>query len=182
MKPVAAAGVIIVALVLVLGLGFIYSGRYQIGADEPHWPITERALTILRDRSLDAASASIAVPKLDDATDIAAGARQYAEMCAGCHLSPVSRDSEARRGLHPQPPDLYRRRIAPARAFWAIKHGIKMSGMPAWGLTHDDRTIWSIVAFLQKQPEMDAATYRKLASGGSERTQAEHGRPQHHGH
>ncbi len=35
-----------------------------------------------------------------------------------------------------------------------IKHGIKMSAMPAWGTRHDDATTWSMVAFLQKLPRM----------------------------
>jgi hypothetical protein len=36
------------------------------------------------------------------------------------------------------------------RAFWTIKHGIKMSAMPAWGKTLDDVTIWNLVAFLRQ--------------------------------
>jgi mono/diheme cytochrome c family protein len=164
MKRAATAigGLIIIAFLA--GALFVYSGLYDIGADRPHWAVTESILRTLRDRSLDAASASIEVPKLDNADSIAKGARQYAEMCAGCHLSPLSRDSDTRRGLSPQPPDLYRERVAPARAFRAIKHGIKMSGMPAWGATHDDRAIWDLVAFLQKMPQLDADAYRKLAA------------------
>ena len=26
----------------------------------------------------------------------------------------------------------------PAELFWVTKHGIKMTGMPAWGATHGD--------------------------------------------
>ena len=36
--------------------------------------------------------------------------------------------------------------------------------MPAWGLTHDDETIWNIVAFLQKLPRLDAKGYRALVA------------------
>ena len=28
-----------------------------------------------------------------------------------------------------------------------------MTGMPAWGLTHNNEILWDIVAFLQKLPE-----------------------------
>jgi len=45
-----------------------------------------------------------------------------------------------------------------------IKHGIKMSAMPAWGFSHDDATIWSMVAFLQKMPGMTPAEYRAIVA------------------
>jgi len=71
-------------------------------------------------------------------------------------------DSEIRRGLYPQPPLLAQERIDPKAAFWVIKHGIKMSAMPAWGTSHDDLTIWSMVAFLRKLPDLTPAQYKDL--------------------
>jgi ketosteroid isomerase-like protein len=50
----------------------------------------------------------------------------------------------------------------PKRSFWIIKHGIKMSAMPAWGKTHTDEQIWNMVAFLQKLPGMTPAQYAAL--------------------
>jgi mono/diheme cytochrome c family protein len=84
-------------------------------------------------------------------------------MCTGCHLAPGARDSEIRPGLYPQPPDLTRSPPpSPARAFWVIKHGIKMTAMPAWGTTHDDAAVWNIVAFLQKLPTLSPGQYQSL--------------------
>lgn len=54
--------------------------------------------------------------------------------------------------------------VEPKAAFWVIKHGIKMSAMPAWGPTHDDATIWSMVAFLQKLPILDATQYKAIVA------------------
>jgi mono/diheme cytochrome c family protein len=45
-----------------------------------------------------------------------------------------------------------------------IKHGIKMSAMPAWGASHDDATIWSMVAFLQKLPDLSPAQYKDIVA------------------
>jgi mono/diheme cytochrome c family protein len=39
-----------------------------------------------------------------------------------------------------------------------------MSGMPAWGATHDDQTVWSMVAFLQKLPGMTSAQYKDIVA------------------
>jgi mono/diheme cytochrome c family protein len=49
------------------------------------------------------------------------------------------------------------------RAFWTIKHGIKMSAMPAWGKSLDDATVWEIVAFVRKLPAMTPEQYQRVA-------------------
>jgi len=65
-----------------------------------------------------------------------------------------------RTGLYPQPPNLAEDGIDnPGEAFWIIKHGIKMSAMPAWGKTHTDAQLWAVVAFLDKLPKMTPAQY-----------------------
>jgi hypothetical protein len=73
-------------------------------------------------------------------------------------------DSEIRPGLYPQPPNLARASIEADEAFWVIKHGIKMSAMPAWGRTHDDAAIWDMVAFLQQLPHLSPAQYRDIVA------------------
>uniref|UniRef100_UPI00191856D2 c-type cytochrome n=1 Tax=Psychrobacter sp. 72-O-c TaxID=2774125 RepID=UPI00191856D2 len=48
--------------------------------------------------------------------------------------------------------------------FWAIKHGIMASGMPAWGATHDDDRMWAMVAFIRSLPELDESQYTMLTT------------------
>ena len=151
------------ALALVV---FAWTGRYDIAADEPHWGVTARLLTVVRDRSIKARAADLTVPNLADPALVALGAEHYAAMCIDCHLAPGMDDTEQRRGLNPKPPNLSEKRVrGPAESFWIIKHGIKMSGMPAWGMTHDDDSIWGLVAFLQELPTLDEAGYVALTEG-----------------
>ena len=157
--------VLITLGVLALGAGaFVCSGLYNIGADDHHTKPVFAIMQTLRERSIRARSAELTVPNLDDSQLILKGAGQYAAMCTGCHLAPGMKDSEIRPGLYPQPPNLSQVRIDPKDAFWAIKHGIKMSAMPAWGGSHDDPTIWSMVAFLQKLPAMSPAQYKDIVA------------------
>lgn len=157
--------VVITLAVLVAGAGiYAWSGLYDIGADAPHWKPTYALLETLRDRSIHARAGNLAIPDLDDPQRILVGAGQYAAMCTGCHLAPGMRDSEIRPGLYPQPPNLSRQQVDPRVAFWVIKHGIKMSAMPAWGGSHDDATIWSMVAFLRKLPGMTPAQYKAIVA------------------
>jgi mono/diheme cytochrome c family protein len=163
MKVLITLAVTLVALVLG-GLLYIYSGFYEMGADAPHWRATHGLVTLLRDRSIAVHSANLQVPDLEDSALILKGAGHYAAMCVGCHLAPGIEKSEIRPGLYPRPPNLAQVHIAPTVAFWAIKHGIKMSAMPAWGASHDDPTIWSMVAFLQKLPDMSPAQYKEIVA------------------
>ena len=141
-----------------------YSGAYNVAADDPHWPITESLLRLVRERSIEARANPVRVPDLGDEKRILAGAGEYAEMCEGCHLGPGIAETELRHGLNPKPPQLAHSREDPREAFWVIKHGIKATGMPAWGRTHDDDLLWDLVAFVEKLPKLDADGYRHLVA------------------
>jgi mono/diheme cytochrome c family protein len=151
-----------------VGLGavalYFGAGAYDMGADAPHWEVTRRAIELVRDRSIAAHAKNIDLPELQDEQLVSKGAGQYAAMCVNCHLAPGMKDSEIRPGLYPQPPNLSEQRIDPKRAFWVVKHGLKMSGMPAWGIGHDDDTIWSIVAFVTRLPGLSADHYKEMVA------------------
>jgi hypothetical protein len=168
MKKTTEYLIVIVVLAVVIAIGavaFAWSGLYNIGADDHHWNVTYNALQTVRDRSVHVRSEGIKVPNLDDPQLILKGAGQYAAMCTGCHLKPGVEDSELRKGMYPQPPNLSKVHVDPQDAFWVIKHGIKMSAMPGWGMAgHDDLTIWSMVAFIEKLPGMTSAQYKAIVA------------------
>lgn len=141
---------------------YIYYGLYDIGADSPHWFMTAQIIETLRERSIEIRTKDIEVPNLKNPSLALQGAAHYDAMCVGCHLAPGMRNTEIRLGLYPKPPDLSKAHIDPKVAFWVIKHGIKMTGMPAWGRSHDDIALWSIVAFLDRLPEMTPQEYKAI--------------------
>jgi mono/diheme cytochrome c family protein len=164
MQKCIVACVAALAAVVALGYACVWAGYWDVGADVPHWPVTYRFLDMARSRSLQRHARSIVVPRLDDPALILKGAGQYAAMCSSCHLAPGMRGSELRDGLYPKPPVLAGERVDPRQAFWIIKHGIKLTAMPAWGATHDDGTLWSLVAFLRTLPGMTPAQYRDIVA------------------
>jgi mono/diheme cytochrome c family protein len=186
--------VVIVVLVLAaLAAAFIYSGVYDIGADTPHSRLGFAALETLRDRSIANHARGIDVPgDLDNPKRIAAGAGLYDEMCTGCHLGPGVEKSEMSQGLYPAAPELARGDdLSPAEQFWTIKHGVKLSAMPAWGKTHNDELIWDMVALVRQLPKMTPARYKAAVASAPESHEEmmEHGAPQeaaahshHHAH
>lgn len=142
--------------------GFVYAGVYDIGADAPHTKPVFWLIEQFRDRSIAVRSKSVVPPvDLADPQRIAAGGKLYAALCTACHLAPGMKKTDLSRGLYPKAPQLaYGTDLSPAEEFWIIKHGIKLTAMPAWGRTHDDDQLWSVVAFLNKMPLLDPAQYR----------------------
>ena len=141
---------------------FIYAGVYNIGADAPHSKFVYMALDQMRERAIQHHARNIAVPAdFGDPKRIATGAGLYSEMCTGCHLGPGVEKSEMSQGLYPPAPELARGiNHTPAEMFWIIKHGVKLSAMPAWGKTHDDNLIWDMVAFTRALPKMSPEQYQ----------------------
>jgi len=167
MHRIAKMTLVVGSTLALLAIGetvFVSSGIYNIGADDHHTAIVLGVIERLRERSIALRSGAIAVPELENASHVQAGGERYAALCVGCHLAPGVSKSDLRPGLYPHPPNLAEGEVENAqRAFWIIKHGIKMSAMPAWGKSLDDATIWDIVAFVRKLPAMSPEQYQRLA-------------------
>ena len=148
----------------------IYTGVYNIGADAPHSRLVYGLLRDVRERAIAHHSRNIVVPNdLNDPKRIAAGAGLYNEMCTVCHLGPGVEKSEMSQGLYPQAPELANgNNHTPAQQFWIIKHGVKLSAMPAWGKTHNDQLIWDMVAFIRQLPKLTPAHYKNAVASAPE--------------
>ncbi|KAF1708731.1 cytochrome c family protein [Pseudoxanthomonas sacheonensis] len=147
----------------------VWSGLYNVAADDPHMKSTYRLLETMRQRSIAVRADKLQVPAdLKTPARIAQGAGNYNAMCTGCHLAPGMTDTELSKGLYPAPPNLTKTEVDAAEAFWVVKHGIKASGMPAWGKSMDDAYIWNMAAFLQELPKLTPAQYQEMveSSGG----------------
>src|SRR5438067_7484003 len=98
------------------------------------------------------------------------------------HGAPGKKPGEIGVGLTPRPPDLSKSvtRWNAAQLVWISKHGIKATGMPAFGKTHSDEQLWSLVAFIQQLPSLTPEQYKSLneTTGPVD----DHGHDQDHGH
>ena len=169
MKPIYPA-LMVVGLALAGAVGFVHSGWFYVGADASdnafmHWLLHT---TMKRSVATQAADVQTA-PNLDNPALIRMGAEHYQEMCMQCHLAPGLASTDIREGLNPKPPRLeYPAAHMSGKAlFWVIKHGVRMTAMPAWGQTHPDHKIWALVAFVKQLPGMTETQYKTL-TGGSE--------------
>ena len=162
---------------LILGIIAIGSGAYNMAATEKHWSITEKIIEWVRESSVETRAKDLEVPSLDDEKLLTSGAEHYNAMCTICHLAPGLKPTELSIGLYPQAPILHQRepindpakKLERARAyFWVIKNGLKMTAMPAWGVSHDDGSIWGMTAFVLKMSNMTPELYENLVNSAKD--------------
>lgn len=157
------------ALLLVLAaLGlwlFIYLGVYNVSASQQHTGPVYRMLDYAMSRSLSARTGGVAVPPLGEEQRIRAGASHYRDHCLQCHGAPGVSPHALAFGMAPAPVNLVStaREWPPAKVFWVVKHGLKMTGMPAWEHRMSDEDIWDIVAFVMVMPSMAPVEYADFA-------------------
>ncbi len=154
----------ILIILLIIGLiALIYSGSYNVAATGPDSGIVEWVLETTMGKSVRRHAQGIVMPDLPEASR-QKGVEHFTAMCVLCHGAPGVEPSAIGRGLKPQPPALATivHEWTPAELFWIVDNGIKMTGMPAFGLSHQEADVWAIVTFIRQLPEMSAAEYRSL--------------------
>ena len=180
MKYVLTIGIIMLAIVLG-ALFYAWSGIYDIAATAPHHSLTLSLIEMLRDRSIKVRSEEIQMQHRENANRGETAVFHYHEMCRLCHGAPGYPPEDFSRGLYPAPPDmtagLVQARRSEAAIYWIIKHGIKMTGMPAFGPSHEEEDLWSIAALAEEMPRMNREHYRQLVKAFS--TEKENSRSNH---
>ena len=159
-------GVLLVGILcLAAGLIFIYSGIYNVAATKQHtapvyWAIHKAMIHSVRRRADD-------VPPAPPLTLLfEPGLRLYEDHCVQCHGGPGVAPEPFALGMTPVPVSLVQtaREWRVAEIYWAVKHGIKMTGMPAWEFRFDDTELWAVVAFVTCLPALSPKDYQAMAS------------------
>jgi hypothetical protein len=163
MKPfwivVTTVSALIVAAIL-----FAVSGIYNVSARAPHLAPTSLLLEAVRERSIEHHSSKIEWPTAsDDQTLAMAGAVHFDATCRKCHGAPGRPQDEFAQGMYPHPPLLSTgKELDRDEIFWVVDNGLKMTGMPAFGVNHAHEEIIAITAFVEKLPELDDGSYAQF--------------------
>jgi len=151
------------------GFLFASSGVMNVAASSGHWPVTEWLLHYTMRRSVATRSLLIEPPPLEDPALVVRGAGHYASGCAPCHGEPGGPRGPIPRRMTPEAPSFEPRfeHWRTRELFWIVKHGVKYTAMPAWVAPERDDEVWSVVAFLERLPDLSVPAYRELAYGDS---------------
>ncbi len=144
----------------------VYLGVYDISATRQHTKPVFRLLDYAMRRSVEARAHAVPPSNLADTQRIVAGAAHYSAHCLQCHGAPGVAPDPLAFGLTPAPANLMSagRGWPPGEIFWVIRHGIKMTGMPAWVHRLSDEQMWDVVAFVRAMTLMTPREYAALAA------------------
>ena len=147
----------------------IYTGIYNVAATEEHTSLARWAMETTFHNSVARRADEVAAPDGFPDELIDAGAAEYAATCERCHGGPGAERAEWASGIRPRPPYLAEAAAhwSPQEVFWIVKHGVKMTGMPAFGPTHGDDELWSLAAFVTELPAMTPERYARLQAASS---------------
>jgi len=155
MKKVFLGAALILLLMVFAAAVVMRLGLLPVSADGSHSSLEARVMPAV----LHAAVARRALykpnPIIPTEDNLKAGTRTYKTMCATCHGTVASGPNEYGQAFYPPAPQLLGGlpQYTEAELFWIIKHGIRNTGMPAWGRMLSDEEIWQVVTML-KQSEL----------------------------
>jgi len=164
---VFGALVLEVAVVLII----VYTGLYSVAASQPHTRLAHWLLDTTMERSVEQHAGGVQPPGPASVTE---GASHFAEMCVVCHGAPGVYPSEIGQGLNPVPPELSEAAAdwSLQEVYWIVKHGIKMTGMPAFGPTHKEEQLWALAHFVKQLPQLSPAQYQDLVAKAGRQEQS----------
>lgn len=157
----------LVPLALVFGsLLFIYSGIYNVASTSQHTtPVYWMLITTLR-QSVFAHAQAIQAPNLDDPALTRRGMVLYDQYCVPCHGAPGIPLEAIGMGLTPLPKNLAEtaRHWRSEQIYWVVRHGLKMTGMPAWEYRFGEEDLWAIAGFVKTMPGVSGPHARDMAA------------------
>jgi high-affinity iron transporter len=97
-------------------------------------------------RDLNVPEALLAAPQA-----CARGRQLFLEHCALCHGEHADGQGVRREGLNPPPQNFtdsqWRQRTSPRHVYYAIREGVRGTGMPSWKAL-DETDTWDLVAYV----------------------------------
>ena len=145
--------------------GFIWAGLYNVGATRQHLQPVFSLLAVAMHRSVRLHARNIEPPPLADETMVRRGATCFQAKCVQCHGAPGVAQSDIGKSMQPLPGPLVdaMQKFHSRELYWITRHGIRLSGMPAWEFRLTDGEIWDVVAFLQRLPNLTPQAYAEMA-------------------
>ncbi|MET3441531.1 mono/diheme cytochrome c family protein [Variovorax paradoxus] len=139
----------------------VYGGFYNVAATVQHTQPVYSLLETAMHQSVKMRARNIEPPPLADERLVMRGAACFRDKCVQCHGAPGVAQGDIGKSMQPLPGPLVdaRHHWKPRELYWLTKHGIKMSGMPAWEYRLSEEELWSVVAFLARLPDLTPQAY-----------------------
>jgi len=154
-------GVVVALLIgVVAGYFVITSGVIPANADAQPGSFELWAAGASLEATLKKEAPTTANPVAATEANFVEGLKLYAQNCVYCHGGSDGTASSLAKGEYPAPPQLAKDGVEDdpeGWSYWKLKHGIRLSGMPAWTDTLNDNQIWTLALFLKNMDKLPPA-------------------------
>ncbi len=168
MKAGTRLGLILVGAIALGGALAVFSlVRHGVSARDE--PTALEAFIAKRLRHLAVPGRARKMPNPVALTDgvLAEGRAHFADHCAICHGNDGRGQTPIGRNLYPKAPDMSlpeTQSLSDGELFYIIHHGVRLTGMPAWGGDDPGRDLdsWKLVHFIRHLPNITAAELEEM--------------------
>ena len=154
----ALVTLLIVAVAAVL-MVVVYVEATGLSARTTPGPLETAVARRIRGMAVPGEYANLTNPVLRNDESIRNGMAHFADHCAICHANDGSGDAEMGRGMFPPAPDMREsatQDLSDGALFYIIEHGVRFTGMPAWGTgtLEGEESSWHLVTFIRHLPNI----------------------------
>ena len=156
MREVLLGALLMLVILLLSALAVVQFGLMPVNADGTHSSLEARIMPLVLHASIVRHASGDTNPISVSEENLKAGVSTYKAMCARCHSTPGGNPSVYGQSFYPPAPQLLGgvSNYTDAQLFWLIKHGIRNTGMAAWGAMLSDEEIWQIVSLLKHSQDL----------------------------
>jgi mono/diheme cytochrome c family protein len=169
MRNFILGAIITLILLFMGGLAIATLGFLPTNADSPPPKIERRIAMSAMDASMERHAPRVTSPVPPTDENLIDGMKIYTMNCAGCHGGLDNKPSPLERSFYPPPPQLILDPLDDPEwhIYYAVRTGIRYTGMPAWNKALSEQDMWKVTAFLSRIQKLPAAVqdYWKTSTG-----------------
>jgi thiosulfate dehydrogenase len=161
--------VLIIVVLIVIGFGIALLGFLPTNSDAEPPRIETQIASAALDASMEKHAPRVNNPIAPTDDNLIDGLKIYRKNCALCHGDLDRQTATLSRSLYPPAPNLITHPLDDPEwhVFYAIRTGVRYTGMPAWGRVLPESDMWKMTAFLTRIEKLPPAVqqYWKNSSG-----------------
>lgn len=151
--------IVTLVLIVVVGLVSVYFGLLPTNADATPPAFEQNLAMSAMDASMERHAPQTANPVPATDENLITGMNLYAKNCAVCHGTLDYNPSLLQHSMYPPPPQIILDPLDDPEWHinYAIRTGVRYTGMPAWNKALGDQDIWKITGFLSHLDKLPPA-------------------------